>query len=173
MTIEALLEENQHLKKQVFQSNEEQNHLKEQVNELTDVIDRKDATIHAQIVRIKEYIRRIYGKRSEKLDPAQMVFDELILAAEKYAKPNQEALDPDVVEEKVREHVRRKHPGRKPLPPELERVEHYLDIPEEEKITAEGKERPLIGMDIIGTVFIAPSYCVHTKPFLSTRSFQK
>ena len=127
---------------------EENKFLKEQINELSEVIQRKDATIQAQVARIKEYIRRIYGQRSEKIDPAQMVFDDVILAAEKCIRPEQKRLPADIVEEKVREHIRRKHPGRKPLPAELERVEHYLDIPEEEKLTADGKERPLIGLDI-------------------------
>jgi len=127
---------------------EEVNHLNEQVSELTNVIERRDKTISAQQQRIKDYIKRIYGRRSEKLDPGQMVFNDLILAAEKYANPDQEALNPDVVEEKVRAHIRRKHPGRKPLPEQLQRVEYYLDVPAEDKITAEGKERPLIGLDI-------------------------
>jgi transposase len=137
----ALIEENQRLK-------EERTHLKEQNQELISVLERRDATIRAQQQRIKEYIRRIYGRSSEKIDPSQMVFDDVILAAEKCLRPGEPCPHPDIAEEKVREHLRRKHPGRKPLPPELERIEHYLDIPEEEKVTADGKERPLIGLDI-------------------------
>jgi transposase len=137
----ALLEENARLK-------EERTCLKEQLNEYEQLHTRQQATIKALQERIKGYIRRIYGRRSEKIDVTQMVFDDIILAAEKCLNPGEPAPHPDIVEEKVREHIRRKHPGRKPLPPELERVEHYLDVPEEEKYTAAGKERPLIGVDI-------------------------
>lgn len=155
----ALLEENQRLKEEFAEYQrrssrqyratlEANHHLKEQVTELSEVIGRQKLTIAAQVERIKEYIRRIYGRKSEKIDPTQMVFDDVILAAEKCLNPGEVPPHPDIVEEKVREHIRRKHPGRRALPPELERVEHYLDVPEEEKYTAEGKERPLIGLDV-------------------------
>jgi transposase len=130
------------------EAQEENVHLKEQINALSDVIEHRDATIKAQQIRLTAALKRIYGRRSEKLDPNQMLFDDVILAAEKYAAPNQVAIHPEVVEEKVRAHIRRKHPGRKPLPAHLERIEHYLDIPEQDKFTADGKERPLIGLDI-------------------------
>lgn len=157
-----LIEENIALKKnqnrlqtRLKKSSEEQarneettRHLNEQIEELSLVIERRDATIAAQQARIKEYIRRIYGRKSEKIDVTQMVFDDIILAAEKCLTPDEPAPHPEIVEEKVREHIRRKHPGRKALPPELPRVEHYLDVPEDDKYTSDGKERPLIGVDI-------------------------
>ena len=127
---------------------EENRHLKEQISEFQQVNSRQQATIKALEQRVKEYIRRIYGRRSEKIDVNQMVFDDVILAAEKCLRPDQDAPHPQIAEEKVREHIRRKHPGRNPLPPELPRIEHYLDIPEEEKVDVNGNERPLIGVDI-------------------------
>ncbi|MFT5170229.1 MAG: transposase [Candidatus Omnitrophota bacterium] len=116
-----------------------------------------------QVQRIKDYIKKIYGKgHSEKLDPSQMVFDDVILAAEKYGAPDREAVNPEIVEEKVQAHIRRRHSGRKPLPPELERIEHYLDIPKEDKFTVDGKERPLIGLDITERLdYQACSFVVH------------
>jgi transposase len=52
------------------------------------------------------------------------------------------------------------HPGRKPLPPHLERIEHYLDIDEKDKLTADGKERPVIGFDITERLDYRPSVFV-------------
>ncbi len=135
MTFEALLEKNTHL--------EEQN------DELINLIECRDRTIRTQQNRLNELLKRIYGRKSEKIDPDQMVFDDLLIAATQQSLPKkEESADPIVVEKVVREHIRRTHPGRKPLPEHLKRVEHYLDIPDEEKKTAEGKERPLIGFDI-------------------------
>jgi len=127
---------------------EENTHLKEQNHELTCVIERKEQTIRTQQNRLNDLLKRIYGRKSEKLDPSQMVFDEVILAAEKYVRPDQEPLDEKVKEKVIREHIRRTHPGRKPLPEHLERVEHYLDIDDKYKVTVEGNQRPLIGFDI-------------------------
>jgi transposase len=137
----ALLEENTRLK-------ETNNHLKEQNHELTSVISSKEQTISAQQNRLNDLLKRIYGRRSEKFDPNQLVFDEVILSAEKSVRPGQEALDEEVKEQVIREHIRRSHPGRRPLPEHLKRIEHYLDINEKDKVTKEGKERPLIGFDI-------------------------
>jgi transposase len=123
-------------------------HFKEQVNELTNVIESKDQTIRTQQNRLNDLLKRIYGRKSEKLDPNQMLFEDVILEAEKYTRPDQEPVDREVVEKVVREHIRRTHPGRKPLPEHLNRIEHYLDIDEKEKVTAEGQERPLMGFDI-------------------------
>ena len=127
---------------------EENQYLKEQINELTDVIERRDTAIRTQQNRINDLLKRIYGRKSEKLDPGQIVFDDMILAAERYVHPDQEGLDAEVKEKVIREHIRRSHPGRKPLPEHLKRIEHYLDIEKEDKVTAEGRERPLIGFDI-------------------------
>jgi len=137
----ALLEENTRLK-------EANTHFQEQVAELAVVIEGKDRTIRSQQNRLNELLKRIYGRRSEKLNPDQLVFDDVILSAEKHARPGQEPVDPAVKEQVIREHIRRTHPGRKPLPEHLKRIEHYLDIDEKDKVTAAGQDRPLIGFDI-------------------------
>jgi transposase/regulator of replication initiation timing len=149
----ALLEENTRLK-------EERTHLREQLNEFERINLSQQATIKILQERVKMYIRRIYGRKSEKIDVSQMVFDDIILAAEKCLKPDEPPPHPEIYEEKVREHIRRKHPGRKALPPELPRIEHYLDIPEEDKYTADGKERPLIGVDVTEKLDYQPSSLV-------------
>ena len=155
-----LLEENTRLKEAQSHLIEERDHLKEQIEEFARLNGSQQATIKALQERVKGYIRRIYGRKSEKIDVTQMVFDDVILAAEKCLNPQEPAPHPDIVEEKVREHIRRKHPGRKPLPPELERVEHYLDIPEKDKKTAEGNDRPLIGLDITEKLDYRPAVFV-------------
>jgi transposase len=156
----ALVEENQSLKDQInrltlefretsYSLKEQTTHLKEQNSELLEVIERKEQTIRVQQNRLNELLKRIYGRSSEKQDPAQLVFDEMLLDAEKQIPfPEQETIAGEVKEQIVREHIRRNHPGRRPLPEHLDRIEHYLDIDEKDKVTAAGKERPLIGFDI-------------------------
>lgn len=150
----ALLQENARLK-------EENSHLNEQVDELAGVITTKDRTISSQQRRLDELLKRIYGRKSEKLNPDQLIFDEMILAAEKHVRDDEEPpLQPAVREQVIREHIRRSHPGRRPLPEHLERVEHYLDINEKDKVTPEGKKRPLIGYDISEKLDYRPSVFV-------------
>ncbi len=156
----TLLEETVRLKQQIAASNETNLHLKEQLEEFEQVHERQQSTIKALQERIKVYIKRLYGRKSEKIDVSQMVFDDIILAAEKCLRPEEPAPHPDIVEEKVRAHIRRKHKGRNPLPPELERIEHYLDIPDEEKVTSDGKERPIIGLDITEKLDYRPGVLV-------------
>src|ERR1700677_3328881 len=111
----ALLEENARLKekqslliKEQTDLMEERDHLKEQNEEFARLNDSQQATIKALQERVKGYIRRIYGRKSEKIDVTQMVFDDVILAAEKCLNPQEPPPHPDIVEEKVREHLRRK-----------------------------------------------------------------
>ena len=137
-------------------------HLKEQNEELVKVIERREATIYSQQNRLNELLKRIYGRKSEKLNPDQLIFDEVILAANQYVHPDQEVLDAEVKKKVIREHIRRTHPGRRPLPEHLERVEHYMDVDEKDKLTAEGKKRPLIGFDITERLDYQPcAFVVH------------
>lgn len=144
-----LIEENARLKEANHRYQEDLTHLKAQIDELTNVIEDKDQTIRTQQNRLDDLIKRIYGRKSEKLNAGQLVFDEVMLEAEKNQdSPKEPQIEPEVKEQIVREHIRRNHPGRRPLPEHIERIEHYLDIPEEDKYTQDGKERPLIGVDI-------------------------
>lgn len=140
--------ENARLKQENTCLKEQTIHLKEQNNTLNNIIENKDQMIRMQQNRLNDLLKRIYGRKSEKLDPNQMVFDEILLAADQNKPQEEEPFDGAIKEEIVREHIRRNHPGRKPLPEHLERIEHYLDIEEKDKITKDGKERPIIGFDI-------------------------
>lgn len=149
MTFEALLEEKIHLEEESSELKEKTGDLKDQVDELANLIESRDRTIRTQQNRINDLLKQIYGRRSEKfIDPNQLLLDDIILEAEKQTLAAKEQDQAVVVEKVIREHVRRTHPGRKPLPEHLKRVEHYLDIPEADKKTEDGKDRPLIGVDI-------------------------
>lgn len=149
MTFEALLTEKNHLQKESVEFKEKTVDLKDQVDELADVIESRDRTIRTQQNRINELLKRIYGRSSEKfMDPNQLIFEDIILQAEKQIPSTEEPVDTVVIEKVIGEHTRRTHRGRKPLPEHLKRVDHYLDIPEADKKTKDGKARPLIGEDI-------------------------
>lgn len=141
---------------------EENIHLKEQIEELTQTLEHRDQTIRTQQNRLNDLLKRIYGRKSEKLNPDQLVFDEMILAAEKQQRSEPETISGEIKEQVIREHIRRSHPGRKPLPEHLDRVEHYLDIEDKDKFTKDGKERPLIGFDITEKLDYQPcQFIVH------------
>ena len=72
----------------------------------------------------------LFGRRSEKL-PADSTTVQLPL----FDLPEPEHIEPPKVT--IASHDRKK-PGRKPLPPELPRVEIVHDLPEEEKVCACG-----------------------------------
>jgi transposase len=156
-----LIEENLALKKDHTRLQEENTHYKEQIAELAGVIDNKNHTIRAQQNQLTSLIKRIYGRKSEKLNPDQLVFDGMMLEAQESRHVKEEPpIDPEVKEQIVREHIRRSHPGRRPLPEHLERIEHYLDVDDKDKFTADGKERPIIGFDINEKLDYRPSVFV-------------
>lgn len=162
LTLEIALQEVAHLKDKVNHLKENNTHLTEQNDELVNVIANKDQTIRTQQNRLNDLLKRLYGRKSEKLDPNQIVFDEMILQAEKNVHPETIKMDAEVKEQIVREHIRLNHPGRKPLPEHLKRIEHYLDIDEKDKLTQEGKERPLMGFDITEKLDYQPcTFVVH------------
>jgi len=129
---------------------EQNKHLSEQIQALTELVKQRDVTIIRQQAQLTELLKRLYGRKSERLVPGQMLFDGLLLHAEAEgsAKPD-ESKDADIAEEKVREYTRTKHRGRVNLPEHLKRVEHNLDVEAEQKIcNCCGKELKLIGKDI-------------------------
>ncbi len=99
--------------------------------------------------------RRIFGRRAEKLSEEDrrqlLLFNEAeeILLAQGSERP-----DEPIVE--VRAHRRRKS-GRKPLPPEIPRVETVHDISEEEKQCACGQPMVRIGEEICEKLEVIPA----------------
>ena len=143
-----------------------------QIQELTKKLESTQLTMKKLQHQIEQLLRRVYGKRSEKIDPRQMVFDSFFMEAlDQQAPQTQPEIIPEQkVEIKKTRIVKRNHPGRIPIPDHLERVEILLDIPEEEKICPEtGKPLKKIGEEIsekleyrprklIVNVYIRPKY---------------
>jgi len=112
------------------------------------LIEQLTGVTRQQEVRIRQLLKQLYGRRSEKLSPNQ-----LRLALEQLAGSDEkpEPTDPtsgdnsnaDDTATREREPAkpRKKHPGRNPLPESLRRVERRHTIPEADK-TCEGCGKP-------------------------------
>ena len=90
--------------------------------------------------------QRLFGKKSERVDPRQ-----LKLALEQLANergPITEPVEMDSGETPVRGHTRRKPTGRRPLPAHLPRRRVEIDVSDAEKRCACGQTRTRIGEDI-------------------------
>jgi len=119
------------------------------------IIEQKDLQIqefskqltsaHRQITilqnQVEELLRRVYGRRSEKLHPDQLMLDPLIMEAmnqpEVSSTPLVEMPETVTPPAKKAKKAKRRHPGRIPIPEHLERVEIVLDVPESEKVCPE------------------------------------
>ena len=122
-----------------------------QIQELTRKLQSTQLSMKMLQHQVEQLIRRVYGKRSEKIDPNQMMFDNFIM--ESLEQPQSETTTETLPEQKVKRKkprtVKRKHPGRIPIPEHLERVEIVLDVPEEEKVCPEtGKPLKKIGEEV-------------------------
>jgi len=103
------------------------------IRELTlklEATQRQLATLQHQM---EQMIRRLYGRKSEKLNPNQMMFDSIVLESLNHDRQVPQE-PPAVVEPKVVHRKPSRHHGRVPIPEHLERVEILLDIPEEQKV---------------------------------------
>ena len=122
-----------------------------QIEELTKKLRSNQLSMNMLQHQVEQLLRRVYGRRSEKLDPNQLMFDNLILEAFEQPSP---PVPPELpVEEKPERKrprtAKRRHPGRIPIPEHLERVEIVLDIPEEDKVCPEtGKALKKIGEEV-------------------------
>jgi len=118
----------------------------QQITELTKLLASTQHQLKVLQNQVEQLLRRVYGRRSEKLDPNQLMFDNLILEA---AEQPVDETPPEPDPPKPRKKAKRNHPGRIPIPGHLERVEIILDIPEEDKICPEtAKPLKQIGWEI-------------------------
>lgn len=124
-----------------------------QIQELTKKLHSSERKVNMLQHQVDQLLRRVYGRKSERLDPNQLMLHPLMLEA-----LTENAEEPEVVPEvpsintaekkKARRDARR-HPGRIPIPEHLERVEIVLDIPEQKKVCPEtGKPLKQIGWEI-------------------------
>jgi transposase len=102
--------------------------------------------------QLEQLLRRVYGRRSERLDPNQLMFDHLVLDAIEQPASTPVPVDLPVPQEpkaKPNHTQKRHHPGRIPIPEHLERVEIVLDIPEKDKVCQDtGKPLNMIGWEV-------------------------
>ena len=120
-----------------------------QNEELTQKLQSAEHQLRRLQHQVEQLLRRIYGRRSEKLDPNQLMFDSLLLEAAQEPAPTPEPLTPSVAPRPAAVRAPRNHPGRIPIPDHLERVEIVLDLPENQKVCHEsGQPLKQIGWEV-------------------------
>lgn len=113
--------------------------LQEQVR----ILQRENAALRQQLDVL---CQRMFGKKSERVDPRQ-----LQLALEQLANepgPVTEPIEMDSGDTPVRGHTRRRPTGRRPLPAHLPRRRVEIDIPDAEKRCAGGHTKTRIGESV-------------------------
>ena len=88
--------------------------------------DQHERQVDVYVEQIRHLRQLLFGRRSEKM-PVDTDTVQLPL----FDMPEPEQIEP--IKVTVDAHARKK-PGRKPLPPELPRVEVVIDLPEDEKV---------------------------------------
>lgn len=125
----------------------------ELIGVLQEALRTKDAALgllEEQVKQLKRQIewmkRQMFGRKSEKIDPNQMLLDPLIIEAVEQNPPADPVpAGPDI---EVPAHTRKASSGgRGELPAELPREIEIVDVPEEEKFLPDGRERPCIGYE--------------------------
>ena len=99
------------------------------------MLKQREARISCLESQLNELLKRLYGRKSEKLDPNQLLLDNILLEAqqqvpEKTIEFQNEKAGAETI---VKAHARSRR-KRLELPEHLERIEHELDVSEEEKI---------------------------------------
>ena len=117
------------------------------IQELTSQLQSSERKLKILQNQIEQLIRRIYGRKSEKIDPNQLMFESFIYHS--FEQPNTITPPAELPKKEKQVKTRRKHPGRIPIPEHLEHVEIILDVPEEQKICPEtGKPLSYLGDEI-------------------------
>ena len=110
-----------------------------QIDQLTSAFSDSQATIRKLEHQLEQALKRLYGRRSEKWDPNQRVFDELMIDAIEEGLTKEEA-SPEADEQEIEQGTKpsrrpgkaRPH-GRLPIQDGLQREEVILDVPVEQK----------------------------------------
>jgi transposase len=105
-----------------------------QIGELTRKLESLQRQLTTLQHQMEQMLRRLYGRKSERLNPDQLMFDSIVIQSLEQSKQDEQPEPP--VEQEVQTKARKvsQHHGRIPIPEHLERVEILLDIPEEQKI---------------------------------------
>ena len=120
--------------------------LQAQMSHLHAQYERQVSILLEQINHLRQ---QLFGRRSERLP-----LDAMLVQLPLFDLPEPEHIEPAKVP--VEPHSRRK-PGRKPLPPELPRVEIVHDLGEEEKVCACGCQLSRIGEEVSEQLDIVPA----------------
>lgn len=99
--------------------------------------------------------RRLFGKKSEHVDPRQLTLALEQLANEPGAVT--EPIEMDSGETPVRGHQRRRSTGRRPLPADLPRQVTIVDVAEAEKICGCGQPKTCLGEDVTEKLEYTPA----------------
>ena len=119
-----------------------------QIAELSRLVQSLQATIQRQQVTINDLIRMLYGKRSEKLDPNQILMESLIIDATGAASPDTQLIPAPVAEEPTTPKRKSQHRGRVPFPEHLPHEEVIIPVAEEDKVCPEsGEPRQFMGYE--------------------------
>jgi len=118
------------------------------IEKLTEKVESTQRQLTILQHQMDQLLRRLYGRRSEQLNPNQMMFDSIILASLEQNAPQMPATEVPVQAE-VKTRKASQHHGRVPIPEHLERVEILLDIPEEQKVCPEtGEPLKVIAVEV-------------------------
>lgn len=121
-----------------------------QIGELTRKLESTQRQLTTLQHQMEQMLRRLYGRKSEQLNPNQMMLDSIILESlEQSAQPVPPAAEIQCTPEAIKPRKASQHHGRVPIPEHLERVEILLDIPEEQKVCIEtGEPLKVISVEV-------------------------
>ena len=90
--------------------------------------------------QVEQLIRRIYGRKSEKIDPNQLMFDSILRESIAQNTAISCKVEAPVAPAASKPRKERVQHGRLPIPEHLERVEILIDIPEDKKVSPQTGE---------------------------------
>ncbi len=136
----------------ILQANDIIEHKESHIRELTTKLESTQRQLTILQHQMELMLRRLYGRKSEKIMPGQLLLDCMPdflnrISQEPQAVAVQDHETP-VIPKAPNPGTSRRHLGRIPIPEHLERVEILLDIPEEQKIGPEGKPLKVIAVEV-------------------------
>ena len=121
-----------------------------QIVDLSEALARTNQSLEKLQHQMEQLLRRLYGPRSEKVDPNQLVLEGFLSGSEEVSEATDQDEESGEGEEprSTKRKKRRRPHGRDVIPDHLERREVLLDLPEEEKVCPEtGKPLECMGYE--------------------------
>ncbi len=122
--------------------------LRDQLQQSHDEIERVRRENELLKHKLDVLCRRLFGKKSEKLDPNQLQLALDLLKSDAAARPEEPAEMDSGEALSRRERKQRRRTGRQPLPKDLPRQVVSLELAADERVCACGRERRKIGEDV-------------------------